>query len=349
MGGAALTPDPLPKGEGRNLHRNEDGVMSIFSVFAVLALTMLLGMVMNVGRQVDGKIRMQNAADAAAYSGALTLTRGMNTLACTNRLLCEVFSLTAILREGRDQNEKSYIPEILAAWKKAARQFAGSGFETFVNLGRAIDKKAPQEQTLADTYLAWIGAVSAIQLPIFESVLSQELIPKFQRNLLQYYPDVAQSAADEAAQFNGTPDYGRGTMHAASGEPRASRSPIPPCRSSIRPWTKAISAPRRTNAALGDQLSESMERGDDGFFRQLRRQNEPVRRPLRGFTCGQLEKLIAEYENSNLPMQIIEMPDTESDQKAYLDTYLTFVGVAYWSKPMARCRNCSRTPFPPTF
>ena len=47
--------------------------MSIVSVFAVMFLAMLLGMVMNAGRHVDGKIRMQNAADSAAYSGGVVL------------------------------------------------------------------------------------------------------------------------------------------------------------------------------------------------------------------------------------------------------------------------------------
>ncbi len=64
--------------------------MSIVAVFSVLMLTMLLGMIMNVGRQVDGKIRMQNAADAAAYSGGVMLARGMNAVVFTNRLMCDV-------------------------------------------------------------------------------------------------------------------------------------------------------------------------------------------------------------------------------------------------------------------
>ncbi|MGA2255300.1 MAG: flp pilus-assembly TadE/G-like family protein, partial [Thermoguttaceae bacterium] len=75
----------------RKLHCDERGSISIVSVFAVMFLTMLLGMVMNVGRHVDGKIRMQNAADSAAYSGGVVLARGMNTLAFTNNLLCDVF------------------------------------------------------------------------------------------------------------------------------------------------------------------------------------------------------------------------------------------------------------------
>jgi len=68
----------------RGLHGDDRGSISIVSVFAVLFLAMLLGMVMNVGRHVDGKLRMQNAADSAAYSGGVVLARGMNTVTFTN-------------------------------------------------------------------------------------------------------------------------------------------------------------------------------------------------------------------------------------------------------------------------
>ena len=119
------------------VHRDQRGTISIVSVFAVLLLTMLLGMLMNVGRQVDGKIRMQNAADAAAYSGGLVLTRGMNDLAFTNHLLADVFALTAFMREARDQNAKSLVPGILTAWENVGAVFGGSRFQKFSALGPA--------------------------------------------------------------------------------------------------------------------------------------------------------------------------------------------------------------------
>ena len=108
------------------LDRDEDGTISIVSVFAVLLFTMLLGMVMNVGRHADNKIRMQNAADAAAYSGGVVVARGMNTLAFTNHLLFDVFAMTAFMREARDRHGEAYVPEILAAWNREAGKFAGS-------------------------------------------------------------------------------------------------------------------------------------------------------------------------------------------------------------------------------
>ena len=49
------------------VHRDQRGSISIASVFALLLLVFLLGMVMNSGRQVDQKVKMQNAAGASTY------------------------------------------------------------------------------------------------------------------------------------------------------------------------------------------------------------------------------------------------------------------------------------------
>src|SRR3990167_9220013 len=159
-------------------HRDQQGVMSILSVFAVLMLTALLGMVMNVGRQVDGKIRLQNAADAAAYSGGVVIARGMNTLAFSNHLLFDVFALTAFMREARDQHSDQYISDILNAWKKAGELFQKSSFPKFQQLGKAIVQQAPLEQNLVDAFSAWAKAASEIVLPTLEEILKQELIPE---------------------------------------------------------------------------------------------------------------------------------------------------------------------------
>ena len=335
----------------RRIHRDENGAMSILAVFAMLSLAILLGMVMNSSVQVDGKIRMQNAADAAAYSGALTITRGMNTIAFTNHLLCEVFSLTSILREGREQNEKAYIPKILAAWKQVATQLSDSNFEEFTNLSTAIEAKLPQEQSVADTYLGWIGAVSELQLPIFEEVLSGELIPNFQRNVLQYYPDIAQAAADQAAYHNGTPDHDRGTIHAAlwrtSGElvaypmlpvvdPTMDASYLSPAQMQRNIWAKRCL--NQWNDAMMVFFGRYAKMGQFGGTYQSRNGL------WRGFTCGQLTKLLSEHERRNLPMQILALPVTPPEKQAYLDTYLTFVGTAYWGKPTAFAPKLLKNP-----
>ncbi len=81
------------------LRRDERGSLSIASVFALMMLVMLLGLVVNVGRQVDRKVKAQNAADATAYSSGVVLARNMNSLAFTNHLLCDIFALTTVLQE----------------------------------------------------------------------------------------------------------------------------------------------------------------------------------------------------------------------------------------------------------
>src|SRR4030095_7324442 len=91
----------------RRIHSDERGTISLISVFTLLLLTVLMGMVINVGRQVDNKVKLQNAADASTYSGGVVLARGMNTLAFSNHLLCDVFAMTAFLREGSQRNAET--------------------------------------------------------------------------------------------------------------------------------------------------------------------------------------------------------------------------------------------------
>ena len=62
-------------------HRDERGVMSIVTLLTVLMLAFMLGMILNVCFQADGKIRMQNSADAATYSSGIVMARAMNSLA----------------------------------------------------------------------------------------------------------------------------------------------------------------------------------------------------------------------------------------------------------------------------
>jgi hypothetical protein len=336
-------------------------VISILSVFAVLILTALLGMVMNVGRQVDGKIRMQNAADSAAYSGAVVLARGMNTLAYTNHLLCDVFALTAFMREAEAQHSDKYIPGILKAWTKAGQIFQTSAFPKFKALGAAIVRKVPMEQELADSFSAWAKAASEIMLPTLEEILAQEMIPTFQRALLQACPDMAQQAALEAARANGRPDFGRGDMLGVLW--RTSAIPVGGPMERTFPWrTLPVVDP------VGDMLP------DDSFLRDARDQRQKLAERYlgtsgpsreywsgrwqcwvseswngdtlwmfdhkakmsqfatlwRGFTCGQLHKLLDENSGKNLPILIRTKKDDVVDYNVHLDQDFTFVGVCYW-------------------
>jgi hypothetical protein len=90
----------------QRLHRDQRGVTSLLSLVAVMVFTMLLVMLTNIVRHADDKVRMQNAADAAAYSGAAVLARGMNAVAFANHLESETFAMTALLRALADRGSQ---------------------------------------------------------------------------------------------------------------------------------------------------------------------------------------------------------------------------------------------------
>ena len=328
----------------RRLHRGEGGTISIVSVFAVLLLTMLLGMVMNVGRQADGKIRLQNAADASAYSGGLVIARGMNALAFTNHLLFDVFALTAFMREARDRNSEPYVPSILAAWQTQGPLLGSSGFPKFQRLGAAVVQKVPLEQELVRSYSAWAAAASENILPMLEEILAEELIPQFQRAVVLATPDVAQTAAMEIALRHGRPQRGRGRLQGVlwrtsampvGGDSDSFDRTLPvvdPVMDTLldRAQYMAKARGQRRQLAhkyLGDWNYEAMyvfdHEGKMSQFSAL----------WRSFTCGYLNRLLEEeYPNSNLPHMIRVEQDEVVAPIAHLEEDFTFLGVAYWQR-----------------
>jgi len=247
-----------------DLPRNERGAISVLTVFAVFLFTILLVLIMNVGRQIDDKLRMQNAADAAAYSSGVVVARGMNALAFCNHLECEVFAITAYLREGRDRHSDPFVPEILAAWSRAGSIFssagAASGYTKFQRLGEAIVEKVPVEQQMVDAFSEMTYHQSRMTLPIFESILMGPnadpattgggydhdpeggYLPRFQRAILQTIPTIALAAADDIAQR-----YGQGVANQHQGQPlrsliwKMSAEPIA-LGNEFDPWLRTIPA-----------------------------------------------------------------------------------------------------------
>lgn len=201
---------------GRRLgsaHRDERGTISIITVFVMLLFTMLLMMMVNVAKQLDDKVRMQNGVDAATYSGSVVLARGMNAIAFSNHLEADVFAVTAFLREARDRNAERYVPEILAAWQKTGLLFSGSTFPKFVPLSNAINNKVPLEQQFVTAWGEMAAAAARNALPVYEYILGtpetmgsqnrDHLIPNFQRAVLYQTPTLAQDITLEMALRHG--------------------------------------------------------------------------------------------------------------------------------------------------
>ena len=187
----------------QRLHRDQRGSISITSVFALLMFTMLLVMVVNMGTHVDDKLKMQNAADAASYSGGVIIARGLNGIAFANHLVSDVFAMTAFLRESRDRNAESLVPPVLGAWEVAGHTLEKSEFLKFKSLGRAIVDKVPRERQAVDAFGNLSAEASRLTLPVFEHILRERLIGRFQRDVMVMTPDLAQAITSEVARRHG--------------------------------------------------------------------------------------------------------------------------------------------------
>lgn len=206
-------------GRARTLHGDERGTISILSVIVMLMLTMLMGMILNIGEQIDDKIKMQNAADAATYSSGVVIARGLNTIAFTNHLLSETLALTAYFREGRDRYAESLVPEILDAWKAISEQTGLSEFELIREMQPAINPKIQMELELVKTFSDMTAVKARVLLPPLEMILgvpetgagaaatseeraASHLIPLFQRTVVQAIPQSSRMITSEIARRN---------------------------------------------------------------------------------------------------------------------------------------------------
>jgi hypothetical protein len=356
-------------------HRDERGTISILSVFTVLALTMLLGMVMNAGRQVDGKIRMQNAADAVSYSGAAAMARGMNTLAFTNHLLCEVFAITAWLEEARDQNAKSYVPRILNAWRDVGAVMAASNNARVRTVGQAVLQKLPLEQAVVDAFSAWAEAVSGLMLPVMTAILDQHLIPEYQRAVVDYWPDVAQATAAAVAVRHGLPQHGRGTMRGellwpdltpVVGGQNVLRS-LPAVNPAVD--TSKEREAREQRAMFARWYLEVWNRLTMRFFLSgaSREYGGSARLSMfyplwNTFTCGRLNEVLGRYHDTNLPFMIrddltpsLASPTDNSEtavaaanRNLELENNYVVLGVVRWNALSALMPRLFTNPVPST-
>lgn len=343
------------------LHRCQSGALSILSVFAVLVLTMLLGMVINVGRHVDGKIRLQNAADAAAYSGSAGVARGLNALAFSNHLLCDVFAVTAFMREARDRNAERYVPAILAAWDQIGPLLERSGFPKFERLGTAIVRKTPLEREVVRTYSEWAAAASERILPLMETILREEMIPEYQRAVVRTFPELAQMAAAEAARRDGNPSRGRGLLLGVlwrTGDGTGAPTPVGSPLEGFRPtlpvvdpvFEAALGNPRhlaRARDARKNWAQHYLDLWNNSTMYLFDREAKMCQfgSLWRSFTCGQLRQLLdVEYPNANLP----HLLRTDGSQMVLPQEELardyTFVGVAYWHRMPELLPGLFRTP-----
>lgn len=341
------------------LHSDQGGSISISTVFAVLLLAFLLGMVMNSSLQVDQKVKMQNAADAATCSGAVVVGRSMNTLAFTNHLLCDTFALTAFMRAARDRRAESLTPDILDNWERIGPALAGSEFQKFADLGVAIGDKVPHEREVVRTFSDWAAAASELMLPVFEQILAEQRITEYQRAVVRTTPQTAQAAAEEVARRHGQAWPRRTALHGClwrtdgttveSSDVYFSRllPVVDPMTDDIPGWERYAADARAQRFVLAHGYLRDWNDESLPLFDQFVKMSQ-FASLWRIFTGGHLQKLLNEdYPDTNLPFQILTRPDEICDMNGHLEQYYMLVGVVYRAKMSDRIPGVFRNPVDP--
>ena len=210
--------------------------------------------------------------------------------------------------------------------------------------GPAIQQKTPLEQQLVTTYADWAAAVSELILPLLESILSEQMIPQYQRAIVAAFPDIAQSAAMEVAVGYSEPELGRGKMLGAlwrssgqlvGGDNESVDPTLPavdPLQDTLINGSPALTLASQQRAVWPEQCLNTWNYWTMMFFDRKAKMCQ-FGALWRSFTCGQLDELLNdEYPTSNLPMLISPEASNSPTASADLENHFTFLGVVYWKK-----------------
>jgi hypothetical protein len=77
----------------------------LFVVLILFVLICFIGLTINVGHRVSKKIELQNAADAAAMSGAIWIARGLNLISILNVSMTEILAFIIFFEAIKKGNE----------------------------------------------------------------------------------------------------------------------------------------------------------------------------------------------------------------------------------------------------
>ncbi|HEY7314768.1 MAG TPA: hypothetical protein VH643_35800 [Gemmataceae bacterium] len=119
---SATLPTAVP---ARDLHAEEEGMLSLASLFVVLGFLVLIGLLANAGTVTSRKLETQNAADAVAYSASVEMARGMNSITAINHLIGELTALVVLIHTlGGDELDQGKsppsTPALLKTWLTTA-------------------------------------------------------------------------------------------------------------------------------------------------------------------------------------------------------------------------------------
>ncbi|OAI51121.1 hypothetical protein AYO44_17320 [Planctomycetaceae bacterium SCGC AG-212-F19] len=110
-------------------------MLTFVSLLTIVFFVVLIGLVGNIGRTVNEKIEVQNTADSVAYSSALWMARGMNSVTAANHLIGELMSFVVLydaigVRSSNPDDQPEVLQGDIDAMKAAKAGAAGASFGT---------------------------------------------------------------------------------------------------------------------------------------------------------------------------------------------------------------------------
>lgn len=296
----------------RRLAADDRGAMTIVSMFATLLLTATLGMVMNMGRQLDAKMRMQNAADASVLAGGSLMARSMNAMAFCNHLVPDVMSLVAFFREADAKNMRrssQRVSEILQAWKTVAPQFSSFNPSRLQALASAIPERADLEQAMVDQWMASVEISSTAILPSLEQVLrpngdasQRGLIPDFQISLYEATQTFVSEAPTKMAQEH-LGGNAQGALYGYQGVSPPANIPVANTEGNAAYMSVAVQYRNSLARHYLDELNH-----DFLWYFDEEAKLSQFNAVWRWFTCAQLNTVLGEHANTNLPWVLDSQP-----------------------------------------
>ena len=303
----------------QNLHADERGALSLLSLFAVLMMTMLLVYISNTAVHLIDKVRRQNAADAAAYSGGVVLARGMNAIAFANQLEADVLALTAM-------------SQALVELRTSNSSAAATALPVLLTILGTSETTNPQAK--------------------------DHLLPLFQQEVLTRSPELAQEAMLEAAMRHGltrkerlalaqtarsTPEWGgqrgpqTGALWRTTGQIVNGNENNPQTRSLpvIDPSPQGADAAQVSSNSQSLLMQAQAERSQHAgqylqdWLNQIDPNNSIMGMAVRKRAQAKLTALLTvQYPHVNLPFLLTEQP-TGAASHDILERDYNFVGVCY--------------------
>ncbi len=180
-----------------HLLKYQKGQALILSVFLVMATAMTAVLMYNNGQTTSEKTRLVNAADAAAYSGAVYFARNLNFLAYTNRAMIanhvaigHFVSYVSWVRYVQDSlskldNYSRFVPYIgpAVSYAESVVTWVKEGTETIapalIAATDALNKKIFEAQKLSQSSMNGVLSVSTL--------LNVKIMDKVAKT---YHPDI---------------------------------------------------------------------------------------------------------------------------------------------------------------